>query len=185
MTRKNFAATGLVRRRRPAARARPARLREPARVQHLPQPPPARLGARRRPRPRLRRGACPQPRHDRVLLGRSAPAADAATCRSPTSTVRAAMAEEAIEMGAAALLVASGCPPGHSPSHRGLDPVWALAEEADIPVVFHVGGTGDLIDRTTSTTACRSRPTSTAARRTSARSTTWRSRSRRCRRWRR
>ena len=49
-------------------------------------------------------------------------------------------------MGAAALLVASGCPPGHSPSHIGLDPVWAQAQEAGIPVVFHVGGTGDLID---------------------------------------
>jgi uncharacterized protein len=58
----------------------------------------------------------------------------------------AAMASEAIEMGAAALLVASGCPPGHSPSHIGLDPVWARAQEAGIPVVFHVGGTGDLID---------------------------------------
>jgi uncharacterized protein len=58
-----------------------------------------------------------------------------------------AMAEEAIAMGAAALLVASGCPPGHAPSHVALDPVWACAEEAGIPVVFHVGGTGDLIDR--------------------------------------
>ena len=58
----------------------------------------------------------------------------------------AAMADEAIAMGAAALLVASGCPPGHSPSHIGLDPVWARAQEVEIPVVFHVGGTGDLID---------------------------------------
>lgn len=57
-----------------------------------------------------------------------------------------AMAEEAIAMGAAALLVASGCPPTHSPSHLGLDPVWARAQEAGIPVVFHVGGTGDLVD---------------------------------------
>jgi uncharacterized protein len=57
-----------------------------------------------------------------------------------------AMADEAIDMGAAALLVASGCPPGHSPSHLGLDPVWARAQDAGIPVVFHVGGTGDLID---------------------------------------
>ena len=60
----------------------------------------------------------------------------------------AAMADEAIAMGAAALLVASGCPPGHSPSHLALDPVWARAEEAGIPIVFHVGGTGDLIDPT-------------------------------------
>ena len=58
-----------------------------------------------------------------------------------------AMATEAIEMGAAALLVSSSCPPGHSPTHRSLDPVWARAQEAGIPVVFHVGGTGDLIDR--------------------------------------
>ncbi len=56
------------------------------------------------------------------------------------------MADEAIAMGAAALLVASGCPPGHSPSHIGLDPVWARAQDAGICVVFHVGGTGDLID---------------------------------------
>ena len=58
----------------------------------------------------------------------------------------AAMADEALAMGAAALLVASGCPPNHSPSHVSLDPVWARAQEARIPVVFHVGGTGDLID---------------------------------------
>ena len=58
----------------------------------------------------------------------------------------ASLAGAAIADGAAALLIASGCPAGHSPSHRGLEPVWAQAEEAGIPVVFHVGGTGDLID---------------------------------------
>jgi predicted TIM-barrel fold metal-dependent hydrolase len=58
----------------------------------------------------------------------------------------AAMAKEAVAMGAAALLVASGCPRHHSPSHVGLDPVWAVAQEAGVPVVFHVGGTGDLIE---------------------------------------
>ncbi len=57
-----------------------------------------------------------------------------------------ALADEAIEMGAAALLIASGCPDGHSPSHRGLDGVWARAQEAGLPVVFHVGGTDDLIN---------------------------------------
>ena len=56
------------------------------------------------------------------------------------------LAREAIDMGAAALLVASGCPPGHSPSHIALDAVWGVASEARIPVVFHVGGTGALID---------------------------------------
>jgi len=53
---------------------------------------------------------------------------------------------EALSQGAAALLVASGCPPSFSPSHRDLFPVWAQAEEAGVPVVFHVGGTGPLID---------------------------------------
>ncbi len=70
------------------------------------------------------------------------------TCYVPLADFdRAARAaDEAIALGAAALLVASGCPAGHSPSHIGLDPVWARACEARIPIVFHVGGTGDLID---------------------------------------
>jgi uncharacterized protein len=70
------------------------------------------------------------------------------TCYVPLADFEraAAMADEALAMGAAALLVASGCPPGHSHSHLALDPVWARAQEARIPVVFHVGGTGDLID---------------------------------------
>jgi uncharacterized protein len=58
----------------------------------------------------------------------------------------AALTDEALGMGAAALLVASGCPPGHSPSHVALDGVWSRAQEAGVPVVFHVGGTGDLIE---------------------------------------
>jgi predicted TIM-barrel fold metal-dependent hydrolase len=71
-----------------------------------------------------------------------------ATCYVPLSDFdrAVAMADEALAQGAAALLVASGCPAGHSPSHRELDPVWARAQEAGIPVVFHVGGTDDLID---------------------------------------
>ncbi|HEY1828309.1 MAG TPA: amidohydrolase family protein [Acidimicrobiales bacterium] len=59
----------------------------------------------------------------------------------------AAAAKDALEQGAAALLIASGCPPHYSPSHLDLFPVWAQAQEAGIPIVFHVGGTGDLIDR--------------------------------------
>jgi len=49
-------------------------------------------------------------------------------------------AGEAIEFGARALLVPSGCPRGHAPSHPGLDPIWARAVEAGLPIVFHVGG---------------------------------------------
>ncbi len=70
------------------------------------------------------------------------------TCYVPLADFDLArqMAEESVAMGAAALLIASGCPAGHSPSHRSLDPVWAVAQDADLPVVFHVGGTGALID---------------------------------------
>ena len=50
------------------------------------------------------------------------------------------MARETIALGAKALLVPSGCPRGHAPSHPGLDPIWAQAVEAGLPVVFHVGG---------------------------------------------
>ena len=71
-----------------------------------------------------------------------------ATCYVPLTDMElaSAMAREAIDAGAGALLVASGCPPHHSPSHVGLDPIWSQAQEAGIPIVFHVGGTGDLID---------------------------------------
>ena len=49
-------------------------------------------------------------------------------------------AKDAIEMGAKALMVPSWCPQHHSPSHTGLFPVWAMAEEAGLPILFHVGG---------------------------------------------
>jgi predicted TIM-barrel fold metal-dependent hydrolase len=49
-------------------------------------------------------------------------------------------ARHAIALGAKALLIPSRCPPGHSPSHVRFDAVWALAQEAGIPILFHVGG---------------------------------------------
>jgi len=71
-----------------------------------------------------------------------------ATCYVPLRDFQRAraLAAEAIAIGARALLVASACPRGHSPSHVALDPVWAQAEEAGIPVVLHVGGGGKLLD---------------------------------------
>jgi len=71
-----------------------------------------------------------------------------ATCYVPLVDPDRAEAatKEALGQGAAAILVASGCPPNFSPSHTDLFPVWALLEEADVPLVFHVGGTGELID---------------------------------------
>ena len=70
-----------------------------------------------------------------------------ATCYVPLMEFdRAArIAGEAIKAGAKALLVPSACPKGHSPSHVRLDTVWRQAEEAGIPVVFHVGGGGTLL----------------------------------------
>ncbi len=56
-----------------------------------------------------------------------------------------AIARDAIAIGAKALLIPSRCPKGHSPSHTGLDPVWAQAQEAGLPILFHVGGGGQLI----------------------------------------
>jgi len=65
-----------------------------------------------------------------------------ATCYVPLVDFEGAAraAKEAIALGAKALLIPSRCPPGHSPSHVGLDPVWAQAQEAGIPILFHVGG---------------------------------------------
>jgi uncharacterized protein len=51
-----------------------------------------------------------------------------------------ATAREAIKLGCKALLIPSRCPPGISPSHVGFEPLWALAQEARLPIVFHVGG---------------------------------------------
>jgi uncharacterized protein len=52
----------------------------------------------------------------------------------------AAATKEAIALGAKAILIASRCPKGHAPSHIGFDPIWAQAQEAGLPILFHVGG---------------------------------------------
>jgi predicted TIM-barrel fold metal-dependent hydrolase len=46
----------------------------------------------------------------------------------------------ALRDGAKALMVPSLCPRRHAPSHVALDAVWAQAQEAGVPVLFHVGG---------------------------------------------
>lgn len=51
-----------------------------------------------------------------------------------------AAALEAIELGAKALMIHSRCPKGHSPSHVDFDRLWAIAEDAGLPIIFHVGG---------------------------------------------
>jgi predicted TIM-barrel fold metal-dependent hydrolase len=51
-----------------------------------------------------------------------------------------ATAREAMDLGCKALLIPSRCPVGHSPSHIAFDPLWAMAQEAGLPILFHVGG---------------------------------------------
>lgn len=53
-------------------------------------------------------------------------------------------ATEAIESGAAALLIPNRMPKNHAHSHVGFDSVWAQAQEARLPVVMHVA-TPDLV----------------------------------------
>lgn len=51
-----------------------------------------------------------------------------------------ATAKLAMELGCKGLVIPSRVPPLHSPTHVALDPVWAMAEEAGLPILFHVGG---------------------------------------------
>lgn len=50
------------------------------------------------------------------------------------------IAREALALGAKALMIPSRHPAGFSPSHRELDALWAVAQEAGVPILFHVGG---------------------------------------------
>ncbi|MDB5493049.1 MAG: putative Amidohydrolase [Phenylobacterium sp.] len=50
------------------------------------------------------------------------------------------IAREALALGAKALIIPSRHPPGFSPSHVELDALWAVAQEAGVPILFHVGG---------------------------------------------
>jgi predicted TIM-barrel fold metal-dependent hydrolase len=63
-------------------------------------------------------------------------------CYLPLSDIARAIAaaDDAIELGAAALMIASHPLRAHSQSHVGFDPIWARAQDAGVPVVFHVGG---------------------------------------------
>lgn len=50
------------------------------------------------------------------------------------------VAKEAIELGCKGLMIPSWVPRTHSPSHIDFEPLWALAQEAQLPILFHVGG---------------------------------------------
>lgn len=50
------------------------------------------------------------------------------------------VAREAIGLGAKGLMINSRTPQRHSPSHADFDSLWGLAQEAGLPILFHVGG---------------------------------------------
>jgi uncharacterized protein len=50
------------------------------------------------------------------------------------------IAREAIALGCKGLMIPSRVPKGYSPSHIDFEPLWALAQEAQLPILFHVGG---------------------------------------------
>lgn len=50
------------------------------------------------------------------------------------------VAREAIALGCKGLMIPSRCPKDHAPSHVDFDPLWGLAQDAGLPILFHVGG---------------------------------------------
>ncbi len=51
-----------------------------------------------------------------------------------------AAVSEALDLGCQALWVAHATTDGRSPSHVDNDPVWAAVQDANIPIVMHIGG---------------------------------------------
>jgi len=52
----------------------------------------------------------------------------------------AAVAREAVDLGCKGLMINSRTPARHAPSHQDFDALWGLAQEAGLPILFHVGG---------------------------------------------
>jgi predicted TIM-barrel fold metal-dependent hydrolase len=48
-------------------------------------------------------------------------------------------AKEAVDMGVKSLWLRSDAVEGRAPSHIAYDPIWALLEEAGVPIVLHIG----------------------------------------------
>ena len=48
-------------------------------------------------------------------------------------------AREALEIGIKALLIPWACPRKHATSHIKFDSVWSQAQDANVPIIFHVG----------------------------------------------
>ncbi len=50
-----------------------------------------------------------------------------------------ASAKQAIDFGIRAIWLLSDAVDGRAPSHRSYDPIWAVMEEARVPIVLHIG----------------------------------------------
>lgn len=48
--------------------------------------------------------------------------------------------EGALRLRSKGLIIRSRRPLEHSPSHRGLEPLWSIAEEAGVAILFRLGG---------------------------------------------
>ena len=144
MLAKNWAALGSCAPPGPAALDRPAGLLEPAHVHHGAAQLLQRAGERHRTT------TSPTPWRGRIRGTWSSSARSTAaccrpaTCRCSTSSAPPRPRARRSTLGAKALMIPSRCPDGHSPSHIGFDPLWAMAQEAGLPIVFHVGGGGKL-----------------------------------------
>ena len=113
----------------------------------------------RRPRPGLRGGPGPQPGHGRVLLGRPPPPAHLLRAPGRLRPGRGDGRRGHRRWGRPPCWWRRVARPAHSPSHLGLDPVWARAQEAGrarrLP---RRRNRGPDRPRTTSATACRCPP---------------------------
>ena len=166
--RKGWYALGAFDPARAKPRARSARLRLPARVHHV------RTDAvpRRRPRPRVRRHAGPQPGDGRLLLRTTR-----VWCRSGSfpwtaRTRRRQRSRKRSTWGAArccCLRTRRGQP---SPTHPDYDPVWAPSRRATSPSCCTSAAAAGSLRRAFHDNGRRS-PTSWVAARTSGRRTTW------------
>ena len=58
--------------------------------------------------------------------------------RNPALALQAA--EDALRQGIRAIWVSSDPSDGRSPSHLDFDPIWALLESHDVPMILHIGG---------------------------------------------
>ena len=109
---------------RPPERARPARLRDPARLQHLSSTDTC-AGSSTERRPDLAYGTRRRTQSRDTSFLRRRPPPARRPLRPAGRFRQVPRRAQAIATGASALLVASACPRRHSPSHTGLFPLWA------------------------------------------------------------